>query len=169
MEVLYGRHDILLYLRDGELFHSLIRSGLCWMNLYEWLTVSLFILLTWLASMSFQVMIDEVKTRPPIQQGASSQLMKWHQSYCSTLNLIRAIEEFFGAFLFISFAKQFVLLNYYLFDITVYWSVNESDRFPAVSIAFLISSIVPVLMIIYASQNMRKKVISKYYPIVSTA
>ena len=127
-------------------------------ELYESFVVAAFVSLTWLASSGIQVLIDDVQSYRPILQGdVALRVRKWKRSYFLTLDLIEGLDQFFGPTLCVFISRQFIMFTIYTFSIPVLWIKKE--RVSHFSICYLTRNIILMVMLVAATQRMKKKVI----------
>ena len=149
---------ILKYWRAGRWLKSLSLTGLCIINLYECFSVVLFLSMTWLASMSLQVIMEEVRSSFPPSGGNALPLpLKWKQSYHLISNYIREIDRFFGTFLLVFFVKGFLYCFTVSCELIVFMNSSDSARFYIYGL-FRNTSLNG--LVIFGSYNMKKKVTS---------
>ena len=159
IEMTKGRYVIIQYLFDGDWKDAFFCCMYISIDLYEWSTICLFVLVTALASISLQVIAEEVKNPlPPIANGAKTQLKKWGQNYSHIFIFNQQINNCFGMFLLIFFLKEMIVIQVQIFAIND--EMLNSDNFgsPFYLLFILFSYSLPCLMICYASQNMKNKV-----------
>lgn len=151
---------------EGHLLQPIAWIGLYMTDMLEYFLVILFLCLIWLAVINIQDLIGEIKNpSPPTYGTTQSRLIKWQRSYQLTSDYVRAIEEFFDTFLLIFFAHQFFTFFLFFNDVITGDTIN---RFEALH--YLSKNMFFILMIIFAAQNLEKKVtqhnmatLSEYY------
>ena len=161
-----GRYEIIQFLFDGDWERALVFSGRTFVDFYEWAAIGLFVLITAIASISLQVITEEVKNPlPSIANGAKTQLMKWGQNYSHISIFNQHINKCFGMFLLITVLKEMIIIQYSIFAIKD--EMLSSDRLGSPFFLFLrlFHEILPCLIICYASQNMKNKVLGNSIPI----
>ena len=157
--MVFGDYVFIRYLFDGDWKKVLESFGYIFIVLYEWATICLFVLVTFLSSISLQVIIEEVKNPLPlIANGAKTQLMKWGQNYSHIFVLNQHINKCFGLFLLTFILKQMITIQDLIFVINDHLSSKDSSEFPYLLFLTLLNYSLPCLMICYASQNMKNKV-----------
>ena len=128
-------------------------------GLYEWLAITLFVILTWLASQSIQIIIDDVETfAPALHQTYDQRLKKWKRSYCLISNFVLEVKRFFELVLLqyitIQFFHTFIELALTMF--TALWHPEQK------SIHFfttkIIRSMLQFLVIAMGTRPMKIKV-----------
>lgn len=151
--------SIAIPTKDRTWFSHVSVFGICLINQYQWLLLSLFVSFTWLVSTSIQVITGEVKDPLQLNHNATrSQILKWKRSYCLILDFTEEINQFFGIFFVISFVKEFILLYLHLFWLSAYWHSNQNTAYSPSCISIFISCVVVMSILIFASQNMRVQV-----------
>ena len=134
-------------------------SGRIFVDFYEWAAIGLFVLVTSLASISLQVITEEVKNLVlPIANDAKTQLMKWGQNYDHIFIFHQQINKCFGLFLLIFILKQMIIIQNHIFVIND--EILSSDRTGSSIFLFFIlfTYSLPCLIICYVSQDMKNKV-----------
>ena len=160
------RYFIIQYLFDGDWEKLLVWIERIFVDFYEWAATCLFLLVTALASISLQVITEEVKNPlPPIGNSAKTQVKKWGQNYSHIFILNQQINKCFGMFLLITVLKEMIIIQYSIFAIKD--EMLSSDRLGSPFFLFLrlFHEILPCLIICYASQNMKNKVLGNSIPI----
>ena len=154
-----GRYEIIQYLFNGDWKNASVLGGRTFVNVYEWAAICLFVLVTAIASISLQVIIEEVKNPlPSIANGAKTRLMKMGQNYSHISVFNQEINKCFGMFLLIFFLKQMITIQE---KISVgSEQMLRSDRvgsFPSFVVS-LLSDLIQCLILCYASHDMKNKV-----------
>lgn len=144
---------VMKLILNGDWLQALSRIGLNLLDMHECLTVALFGCLTKLASMSIQLIIEEVKNPfLPVDYLTRSQLLKWKRSFYLIMKFIRKIDDYFSMFLFIFFTNQF--LTFFL-D-----SCNAFGQYSLIkSLHYICRDLFLMFWIIYTVRNMEKQVI----------
>ena len=154
-----GRYLIIKYLFDGDWIKAMLNAGVIFVHLYEMAAICLFVLLIALATISLQVIIEEVKNHlPTIANGAKTQLMKWGQNYGHIFIFNKQINKCFGMFLLISYLKQMITMQEQIFVLNN--QILSSDRPGSTYILFfiLLSKSLPCVIIMYGSHKIKNKV-----------
>ena len=153
------RYFIIQYLFDGDWENLLMWIERIFIDLYEWAATCLFVLVTALASISLQVITEEVKNPlPPIGNSAKTQLKKWGQNYSHIFIFNQQINKCFGMFLLITILKEMIIIQYTIFATKDKMLSSDRLGFPFFLFLRLFHEILPCLIICYASQNMKNKV-----------
>ena len=148
----------------SQWMNSMSLAGRSIIDMWECSSVLLFHLLIWLASMSIQVIIEEVKNPfPPIYDTICSQAVKWKRSYFSIFKFINQVNQFFGFFLLFFIVKQlvaiFLLICNALFCLTAL-SIHGTK---ALTFHYFIScfsrNFLLMALVLIPPQNMEQKVI----------
>ena len=153
------RYFIIQYLFDGDWEKLLVWIERIFVDFYEWAATCLFVLVTALASISLQVITEEVKNPlPPIGNSAKTQLKKWGQNYSHIFILNQQINKCFGLFLLIFILKQMIVITDHISIVNDQFLSSDNLGSPFYRFFFLFSYSLPCLMICYASQNIKNKV-----------
>ena len=125
-------------------------------ELYECLLAILFTFLTWLASLSIQVVTEQVESysSPFDYEAGRLVIIKWRQSYTAILNFVQDVEEFFGPALLVLTAKQMVLFVVYMFSVFSQMSFMQQMRIFAVT--QLLRNFFFMSLLVVASQKMKE-------------
>ena len=153
-------HVIIRFKDDG--IHVLEVVAIWMMDFYEDLSTILFVNLTWLASMSLEGIAEEVQNAAqPFHDLAGHQVKKWKRTYCLIMNFVEEIDQFFGMFLLISFVKLYVTFFLFSFSAVVYMFTSKKRL--VFMIVYLIKNLVLMSVVIFASEQMRRKVSLKTF------
>ena len=119
-----------------------------------------YLALTWLVSMSIQVIIDEVKNGAQLDQRSADQQLakKWNRSYCLIFKLTKKIDNCFGSVLVYFIGRQFFLCFQNLFQIIMTFVYKESLSDCLYELSYIFNNTLLLLMIIYGAQRMKNKV-----------
>lgn len=121
-------------------------------DLYEDMVIALFFCLTWLASATIQLIIDQVRTDPSAQE-----IKHWKISYCLILNFIRGIDQFFELPLFLFIVKQFTACSLMSANL-VYYKIFTAHRTQEMfTYVFLFKNALLMSVVLFAVQNMNHK------------
>ena len=137
---------------------SLIQIGILMTDLYEDLTIALFFSLTYIASMSLQLIIDDVRVCSIVPHSTPAhQIMQWKTSYCLVLNFTRRVNQFLEATLFLFIAKQFTMCSLMFVSAVCLWAKDARGMSDAFVTAYLLKNTVLISVITFGSQNMKHK------------
>merc|ERR1712071_62019 len=90
----------------------LITTGVEISDLYIYLSVILFVYLTYVASKSLQVIIEDVRSHlPKLHSERDCRLRKWHQSYALIHDYVEEVDAFFGPILLVFFVIKIFRLT----------------------------------------------------------
>ena len=137
----------------------MLNAGVIFIHFYEMAAICLFVLLIALATISLQVIIEEVKNPlPPIGNSSKTQLKKWGQKYGHIFILNQQINKCFGMFLLISYLKQMITMQEQIFVLNN--QILSSNRPGSTYILFfiLLSKSLPCVIITYGSHKIKNKV-----------
>lgn len=151
---------IVKHLIDGNI-EWLYLLGKSLLELYECLTVALFFCLTWLASSSIQVIIDDVEDdSAAFHQASNLQIIKWSRSYCLVMNFIHHVNLFLELPLFIFILKEFIFLFVFLTSVVGLMDNEASHNLDLYifQVVYLIKNTTLFAMVIIGAQNMKRKV-----------
>ena len=127
-------------------------------DFYEDLTIALFFCLTWLASKSIEIIIDDVQTySPALQQASSLRVLKWQRSYCLIMNFIQGVGQFFEVALFLFLLKQFLFLFFFFVHVVFYTFFLGNNRFISFYLMNILKNFLLMSAIIFGSHLMKKK------------
>ena len=121
----------------------------------------LFVGLTWLVSMSIQIIAEQVKTALVMTDHATKhQLRKWKKSYFLTLNLIEEIDGFFGPILLVTIGQTFLLIITKIYSALYKW--DELLIYGPIGIIRniykIIMTLIWIFLLTFGTQRMKKKV-----------
>ena len=119
-----------------------------------------FFTLTWLVSMSIQVIIDEVKNSPLANHTTAEQKLaiKWNRSYCLIFNFTEEINNIFGSILLLFIGRQFFLCFDKSFQIIMSAVQKKNLSGCTFEFAFIFNNMLVLLLIMYGAQRMKNKV-----------
>ena len=115
--------------------------------------VTFYLILIWFASMSIQVVVEDVRTYSTIRTYAAGlRVQQWRRCYISISNFVKELDGFFGPFLLVLIGTWFALLSILLSQLI---QMDEDARMDLVFV-----SIIFILLgtIVFATQAMKKKV-----------
>ena len=135
-----------------------IATGVELADLYIYLSVTLFMSLTSLGSMSIQTITAEVQSPiPKIQNEINYRIKKWKHRFGLIHDFIEEIDKFFGPILFIFFARMFIILVVVLFKLNFYISIMTSSSIIDASL-HLVKILLYVSLVAFRSQKMEQQV-----------
>ena len=137
-------------------------------DFYEDVTIALFFVLTWMASMSIQIIIDDVQTCSlTLQQASCHQMMKWKRNYCSIINFVQGVGQFFDVALFLFIVKQFMLF-FLFFILAVFFALLDGDK-QTISyyVVHLLKNAALMSTVVCGSQIMKRKADALLYELTT--
>ena len=152
-------------LSDGIWIEVLTTIALEMNDWFSYFSSSLFLCLTWLASMSIQAIIED--TQNPLimfTDVTDNQTMKWQQSYYLIMDFVDGISQSFGTYLFLLITKLFLTCFIYMFDIANYLYNGEISSSLEYS-GYLVANLIQMSLILAGTHNMVEKV---YFIITKT-
>ena len=114
--------------------------------------------LTWLVSMSIQVIIDEVKNSPHRTPADQQLAIKWNRSYCLIINFVEEIDNFFGSVLLVYTGQLFFLGFQNSFQVIMSAVAKENLLNCVYPVSYIVKNVSILLLVIYGAQRMKKKV-----------
>lgn len=140
------------YQIDMNVFTNII------VDLYEVISLMLYVCLTYLASSCIQQIIDDVQNdNPLLPQPNGSRLRKWKRNYCSIINFVQEIGNFFELALFFLITKQFFKFTIFLMDAVLNRLINENSTSFVLHILRPLQNTVLILMVVVTTQGMKTK------------
>jgi len=132
---------------------------LFWMN--QILFAALYISMIWLATMSIQVIIENIQNHfPCLNYSAGMQVRKWWRWYSSVSDFIEKVDELFGPYLLVYISMGSVTFSFYSFEAIKLGVRAERDVFYCLVV--IVSLGISFYMFILVTQRMKKKVIHFY-------
>ena len=126
-------------------------------DFYEDLTIALFFCLTWVASKSIQIIIEDVQSHSPSVQPSGHRVMWWKRSYCLIINFVQAVGHFFEVALFLFVLKQFLLFFLFFVHSVFFTLFLGNSHLISFYVAHLLKNILLMSIIVFGSQNLKKK------------
>ena len=151
--------DIISTFSDGSA-QPMYLMAKCLIELYECLSVALFFCLTWLASTSVQLIIDDVESYGSADCRTSKhRLMKWKQSYHSISSLVGEIGRFFETPLLVYFVKQFFLLSFLMINAMFeFYHERHEGMFVVFDVVQILRNFILMLLVVIGSQCLSNQV-----------
>ena len=150
---------------DGAWIEALTRIAwgtIGWCNQFS---SSLFVCLTWLASMSIQAIIEDTQNSLIMFTDVTgNQTRKWQQSYYLIMDFVDGISQSFGTYLFLLITKLFLTCFIYMFDIANYLYNGEISSLLEY-FGYLVANLIQMSLILAGTHNMVEKV---YFIITKT-
>ena len=139
-----------------------------WCNYFS---SSLFVCLTWLASLSIQTIIEDTQNSLIMFTDVTgNQTRKWKQSYYLIIDFVEGTNQFFGIYLFLTITKLFISCFIHMFYIANYLHSGEISGL-VTYISFLVVSLIQMSLILAGTHNMGEKVnfikIGTYFKIIT--
>ena len=152
--------SILQLIVKKELVHTYI-FGIMIHNTFSYCSLMIFVGLTWLVSMSIQMITEQVGNAVATTDDANHhQLRKWKKSYFLTLNLIEEMDEFFGPMLLVTIARYFILIITH-----VYTALYQSSEYRLCGyivlirhLEMIITTLIWMFLLTFGTQRMKEKV-----------
>ena len=121
----------------------------------------LFLGLTWLVSMSIQMIAEQVKNAVAMTDDATDhQLRKWKKSYFLTLDLIEEMDGFFGPILLAIIAQMFLLIITHIYF--AFCKSNENRLYGNIGLIRhyykIIVTLIWMFLLTFGTQRIKKKV-----------
>ena len=135
-------------------------AGKCLIEWYESLVIASFFCLTVLASKSFQLIVDDVRSYSAAgRQATSHRVLRWKQSYASVLSFLGGVNRFYETSLVVYVVKQFSLLSFLL--INAAFETYYSQSVPLFVVFDVVESgrnVILMLLLVTGCQIMKNQV-----------
>jgi len=139
-------------------YYVLIESGVEVTDLYIYLSAILFVSLTCVASVSIQVIIEDVRTQIlKLENKFGSRVRKWRHTYGEIHNFIGEIDNFFGPILLLFFARMFIYFIISVFKLTLE-IINSNANLVVQRVVYFTKVILYISMLAHCSHKMRQQV-----------
>ena len=148
------RDSIMLWLSfSGRVSNHIIET-------YDCLVVAFFFCLTWLASETIQLIIDDVETyTTALYETRGQRVKKWQRRYCLISSFIEEIERFFQLFLFILVTTKLCSLFLFIAKLIHLTLFHPGGRSGYILVIHSVVSVIRLLVVILGTHNMKMKVI----------
>ena len=152
---------IVYYLLRANV-ESLYLLGKSLLELYECVVIATFFCLTWLASKSIQLIIDDVESYSPVfRQASGHRVVEWSRGYCLIMNFVCEISCFFELMLFVFVLKVFVFFFIFLTSVegVIDSEASHNSDLYIFQVVYIIKNGILFTLVIIGVQNMKKKAI----------
>ena len=153
-----GPVNIIKLFSDGVWIEALTMIPWEIINWCNYFSSSLFVCLTWLASMSIQTIIEDTQNSLIMFTDVTgNQTRKWNQSYHLIMDFVEGINQFFGIYLFMTITKLFLTCFIYMFYIANYLYGGKASS-SSEYIRYLVVNLIQMSLILAGTHNMGEKV-----------